>query len=342
LSQSEAGRDQPDLAEAEIVAQVVEFARERGVDVAPILDRLDLDPEDLILKDGFVDTEQWHRVQVAMAEALGDPLFGLHLAEYLSLRHYGLLGVLYELSADLRSAIERLAHLLPQFLPRCELHLEEVDGDLSVTYELDRADRVTWVHRQEVIGGIVCNGRRVTGLPFLPRRVQLRQKSGPAAELRAFFGVDVELGADEDRVVLPGEAVNQPCKTADPTMLKLLLDAVDTQLARRRAWTGRMASRLRLEGCTVDLANGRVERADRTVWLTSKERELLEFFAARPNQVVSHSEIERNVWHLGSTVISHAPAVAVRRLRQKIEPAGSRPINLVTMFGDGWKLVVRE
>jgi DNA-binding response OmpR family regulator len=89
------------------------------------------------------------------------------------------------------------------------------------------------------------------------------------------------------------------------------------------------------------VASVRVQREGGAAWHTSRERELLEFFAARPNQVVTHTEIEQAIWHLGSAVISHAPAVAIRRLRQKIEPKGSRPVNLLTMFGDGWKLVVR-
>ncbi|HMV66573.1 MAG TPA: AraC family transcriptional regulator ligand-binding domain-containing protein [Myxococcota bacterium] len=336
-------RGAADLAETELILQLVEFGRERGADVAAVLAGLDLDADDIAVPDGYVDTEQWFRLQVGLADALDDPIFGLRLAEFHQLRHYGLLGVLYELSADVRSAIERLAKLLPQFLGRAEFELVDRGGDLEVSYRIDLPDRLTWVHRQEVIGGLVRNAGRASGLEQVkPIAVRLRQREAPAAELRAFFGVDVELGAEIDQVVLPAEVVGASCRTADPKMLKLVLDAVETQIARRRAWVGRTAARLRLEGCVVDLANGRVERAEGTVWLTSKERALLEFFAARPNQVVSHAEIEQNVWRLGTAVISHAPAVAVRRLRQKIEPSGSRPVNLVTMFGDGWKLVVKS
>ena len=68
----------------------------------------------------------------------------------------------------------------------------------------------------------------------------------------------------------------------------------------------------------------------------------MEYLASRPNEVVSHEALERDVWGIGKMVITHAPAVAIRRLRQKIEPKGRKPMNLVTVFGEGWRLVVPE
>jgi hypothetical protein len=186
------------------------------------------------------------------------------------------------------------------------------------------------------------NPARAVGTTFAPVAVRLRQLNIPPEDLRAFFGVEVAQGAPYDEIDLPLAGVAQPSLRADADLLRHLEDAVATQLAKREAWQGRRSTLLQLDGCRIDLANGRVERKDGTVWLTSRERELLEFFAARPNVVVTHTSIERDVWKMVPSVVSHAPAVAIRRLRQKIEPKGPRPTNLLTVFGEGWKLVVRD
>src|SRR5690606_23454728 len=116
-------------------------------------------------------------------------------------------------------------------------------------------------------------------------------------------------------------------------------EAAETHLARRREAAHAQSRRLRLQGCVVELDTGKVVRREGVLTLTTKERALLEYFAAHPNQVVTHDDLEREVWEIGRTVITHAPAVAIRRLRQKIEPAGQKPTNLITVFGEGWRLV---
>ena len=332
----------PDLADVDVVRQVVEYARQRGVDVDAVLDCVGIDAADLEREGGFLDTLQWFGVQTEVATRLGDPVFGLALASHVSVRRYGLLGVLFEVSATPLAAMRLLERLLPQFLPRVRFTVTEIDEVVRIRYEVEGEPSQTWVHRQEVIGGMRLNPAMAIGESFAPGAVRLRQVNVPPEALAAFFGVEVVQGAAHDEIDLPRAYMIKPGLRADPEMLRHLEDAVGTQLARRESWHGRRSSLLHLDGCRVDLANGRVERRDGTVWLTSRERELLEFFAARPNVVVTHTSIERDVWKMVPSVVSHAPAVAIRRLRQKIEPKGPRPTNLLTVFGEGWKLVVRD
>jgi hypothetical protein len=332
----------PDLADVDVVRQVVDYARQRGVDVDALLDRVGIEPADLDQEGGFLDTLQWFSVQAEAASRLGDATFGCALAQHLSWRHYGLLGVLFEVSATPLVALRMLERLLPQFLPRVRFTVTEIGAVVRIRYEVEGDPALTWVHRQEVLCGMRLNPARAVGTTFAPVAVRLRQLNIPPEDLRAFFGVEVAQGAPYDEIDLPLAGVAQPSLRADADLLRHLEDAVATQLAKREAWQGRRSTLLQLDGCRIDLANGRVERKDGTVWLTSRERELLEFFAARPNVVVTHTSIERDVWKMVPSVVSHAPAVAIRRLRQKIEPKGPRPTNLLTVFGEGWKLVVRD
>lgn len=332
--------DVPDLFDMELAGRVVDYARERGLNPDTVLERLDIDPADLGRAEIYLDAEQFYRLQVDLADALGDTTFGFGLAEFLLLSNYGLIGVLHQKSDNVAAAMHHTAALLPRFLV-ARIGISEDAASFTITYFNEHNDDITWVHRQEVIGGMVLNTRKTTGAETQPLALRLRDTHASVAQIRAVLGVTAEIGADVDEVVFPLDVVQIPSKTADPITLPFLFDAVEAQVQRRRAWVGQRATLLQLDGCTVDLASGRVQRPGGAAWLTSRERELLEFFAARRNQVVTHTEIEQAIWHLGSAVISHAPAVAIRRLRQKIEPKGSRPVNLLTMFGDGWKLVVR-
>lgn len=329
------------LAGVEVIREVVEYAATRGADVGGALASVDIDPEDLDDAENFFDIEQWLRLQTAFAHQLHDPQFGLELARANTLRGYGLPGVLVEVAPTARRAMELLAQVLPRFMEGITFAVEAVGDGLAISYAVGGDAEITEVHRQEVIGGIRLNTQRLAGLAFEPLAVSLRQPHGDIATLSGFFGCPVTLGAPVDRIVLPLAACEAPAPRADATMLRHLLDAVDTQLQRRAAWFGRRKAVLHLDACDVDLATGRVRRGSEVLWLTSRERELLQFFAARPNQVVTHADIERDVWHMKETVVSHAPAVAVRRLRAKIEPPGPKPVSLLTVFGEGWKLVVR-
>lgn len=99
---------------------------------------------------------------------------------------------------------------------------------------------------------------------------------------------------------------------------------------------------LRLRGCVVDLDLREVRRDDgATEALTDKEVELLTWMGNRPGEVIPVEDLEREVWGFAPATLSRAVSAAVRRLRHKIEPT-QKPVNLLTVFGTGWRLNVVE
>ena len=227
----------PDLADMVVIRQVRDYARSKGVDPEPLLEHVGIDPADVDVPDTYVDAEQWYRFQVELAGVLKDPLLGLRLTEYIGVKEgYGLPGALFALATSGRGALEMLVRILPKFLPRTTFRAEPEGDVMRVTVSLDYPDELTWAHRQEMIGGMRQNTQVLAGASFTPRAVRLRQREGDAAALRAFFGVDVELGADVDEIELPMEAMTRPSPTADPVLLRHLEDAIEVQLERRRAW----------------------------------------------------------------------------------------------------------
>nr|WP_221038611.1 response regulator transcription factor [Gelria sp. Kuro-4] len=90
----------------------------------------------------------------------------------------------------------------------------------------------------------------------------------------------------------------------------------------------------------LDKAANRVEVAGEEVQLTPREFELLWFLASRPERVFTREQLLESVWgyqYLGDarTVDTH-----VRRLREKLRPAGISYIK--TIWGKGYKFEVNQ
>ena len=93
-----------------------------------------------------------------------------------------------------------------------------------------------------------------------------------------------------------------------------------------------------LAACTVDLHAGRVQRGAEAELLTHREREVLRYLAARPEQDVSLEALHREVFGFHARAETRAAYHTVRRLRQKIEKDPANAELLVTETG-GYKLV---
>jgi DNA-binding winged helix-turn-helix (wHTH) protein len=79
--------------------------------------------------------------------------------------------------------------------------------------------------------------------------------------------------------------------------------------------------RLRLDGCDVALQGALARVGTEEVWLTARERAVLDVLARRPGTVVAKEELLRSVWG-ADEVDLHAVEVAVGRLRRRLGPAG--------------------
>ncbi len=89
----------------------------------------------------------------------------------------------------------------------------------------------------------------------------------------------------------------------------------------------------------LDTGARQARRGDRTIQLTGKEYELLEFFMRHPRQVLTREMIYEEVWGYDFGGDSNIIEVYIRYLRQKLE-AESEPRLIHTMRGMGY--VLRE
>jgi two-component system, OmpR family, KDP operon response regulator KdpE len=90
----------------------------------------------------------------------------------------------------------------------------------------------------------------------------------------------------------------------------------------------------------IDLGRRIVTKDNTELHLSKKEWELLGFMARRPDHVLTHKQILKDVWgpaHVNDTAYLR---VYIKQLRQKLEPDPSSPAIIVTDPGVGYRLKI--
>jgi DNA-binding response OmpR family regulator len=86
-------------------------------------------------------------------------------------------------------------------------------------------------------------------------------------------------------------------------------------------------------------ATREVMKAGRSLQLTAKEFDLLQFMASHPRHVFSRDQLMSRVWGYSTALDTGTVTVHIRRLREKIEDDPSHPQFLQTVWGVGYRFV---
>jgi two-component system, OmpR family, response regulator RegX3 len=194
---------------------------------------------------------------------------------------------------------------------------EERDGPSAL--ESGRSGRYSLVVLDVMLPGLsgveVCRALRAeSDVPIL-------MLTARDAESDRVLGL--ELGADD--------YVTKPFSSAE------LLSRVRAILRRRELDRGTTVRKL--GGLQIDLGRHEVLVDGERVHLTLSEFKVLSLLAAQPESVVSRRELMQHLWaseHVGD---EHACEVHISNLRRKIERDPTQPERLVTVRGEGYKLV---
>lgn len=116
-------------------------------------------------------------------------------------------------------------------------------------------------------------------------------------------------------------------------------------LARIRALLRRPkqteASILSLEDLKLDTIKLEVRRAEKEIFLTSKEFSLLEYLLRHPKMIVTKKQIIDHVWNYDSDILPNTVEVYIKNLRNKIDtPFTDSPALIQTVRGFGYKIGV--
>jgi DNA-binding response OmpR family regulator len=88
---------------------------------------------------------------------------------------------------------------------------------------------------------------------------------------------------------------------------------------------------------TIDPARREVTLDGRSIELTAREFDLLDYFARHPGRVFRRSDLLDKVWGYGHEGYEHTVNSHINRLRAKIEDNPSKPEIIVTVWGVGYK-----
>jgi len=136
----------------------------------------------------------------------------------------------------------------------------------------------------------------------------------------------LELGADD--------YVTKPFSSAE------LLSRVRAILRRRELDRANGGTAVRhLGGLHLDLGRHEVTVDGAPVRLTLSEFKVLALLAERPERIISRRELMQHLWSSDHVGDEHACEVHISNLRRKIERDPAHPQRLVTVRGEGYKLV---
>jgi len=137
-----------------------------------------------------------------------------------------------------------------------------------------------------------------------------------------------------DRVV--GLEIGADDYVTKPFGVRELLARIRARLRKR---PGQDDPKLRFGHVEVDFARHEVTNRGKRVELTGKELEVLRLLAQHRGEIVSRDRLLEEVWGYESYPTTRTVDNHILRLRQKLEENPSDPRHILSVYGEGYKLV---
>ena len=247
--------------------------RERGKDVATVLSRAGLtiaEVDDLHLR---LEARAQIKVLELAAEALGDELFGFHLARDFDLREIGLVYYVMASSERLSDALENAARYSGIVNEGIRLHCDASGAAIRLEYVgVDR--RQDRHHAEFWMVTLIRLCRKVTESRLVPRYVKVRHRRTEAsADFKSFFGAEMAFGCEADEIGLATPVAALPTVGRDTYLNRLLRQYADDALPKQSA--GRASMRSEIERVLPELLpHGKAGIADVARRLNTSARTL--------------------------------------------------------------------
>ncbi len=121
-----------------------------------------------------------------------------------------------------------------------------------------------------------------------------------------------------------------------PFELRELLARVRALLRRNSSANVPVIANRTNGGLGLDQENRIAYRNGRVITLSEKETQLLAYFLAYPQQLLTHEQIQAHLWPEANPPSSNVLAAQIRLLRRKIEAPGETSL-IQTIYGKGYR-----
>jgi AraC-like DNA-binding protein len=182
----------------------------------------------------FVSTEELFALWRAIAMVAGDPALGLTLGVEACVHNQDPTAIAALCSQSFRDAVERMARYKQLTCPEeIQIHTGRAETSVAFTWLLANDDEPA-VLIDLCLSWILAIGRRGTGQPLTPLRLELARKAAQRERLEAHYGCRVHFRADRNALVFRNADLERPFITRNADLLAMLGPQLDRELRERR------------------------------------------------------------------------------------------------------------
>ncbi len=241
--------------------QAVAILRKRKVPTASLLERAGVSEGDLDGRGHRISALAQGRLLEYAAEALGDNMFGLHLAEQANPREAGLLFYVASAAENIGDALALAARYCRIANEAVRLKLIRSPKEMVVEIRfVDLPRHFAWQNTEFTIATVVKALREMAGRDLRPTQVAFTlARQSDVDEFERFFGCPVEFSAAADRFSLSKETLARRLTTQDQHLLETLQPVCEEAASERNTAQGSLQSLVENEAQKL-LPHGRANR----------------------------------------------------------------------------------
>ncbi len=124
-----------------------------------------------------------------------------------------------------------------------------------------------------------------------------------------------------------------------PFSVQEVMARVKVQVRRRAGQATNEPATIQFGEIVVDMKRQQVRRRSRPVEMSGREFDLLRYFLAHKNELVSREQLLSEVWGYHSTPLTRTVDNFVAKLRRKIERDPQDPRHILTVYGSGYRFL---
>jgi AraC-like DNA-binding protein len=220
--------------------QAIAVLRKHNVPIAPLLKRAGVSEGDIDNHQRRISALAQGKLLEYAAEALGDNLLGLHLAQQANPREAGLLFYVASSAEDIGDALALFARYCRIVNEAVRLKLiRSPEGVIVETKFVDVPRHFAWQNTEFMIAVMIKGLREMAGRDFRPTQVTFTlAHNSELPDFERFFDCPVEFSASADQFGLSNETVALPLVTKDPHLLDTLQPICDEAAKERNTAQG--------------------------------------------------------------------------------------------------------